>query len=198
MLLAAALISVAVAEPQAPVPAPPLAASSTTTASDSRPYTIQGVRAAAAGRPVIDYNVHDRDGQGSRVAITGCSAGSNWPSQVVSAWREGWSGGATPTWHEQFLAMVGPQGYGGPYHGSTNGERLLTVSSSVAIGLALAGITSLVDHAIASPIHRKMVKYKADRKQKKIDRIRAEIRAELDELERVNAAARAAGQTAVK
>jgi hypothetical protein len=195
MLLAAALISVAVADPQAPVQAPPPVASSSTTASDSKPYTIKGVRAALAGRPVIDYNVHDRDGQGSRVAMTFRSDRSSWWSQVASDWQEGWSRGATPTWHQEFLAMTGPKGYGGPYYGSTNGERLLAVTSSAAIALAVAGVASIFERTIVSPIHDKVVKYKADRKQKKVEKIRTEIRAELAELERLNAAARGSGQT---
>jgi hypothetical protein len=198
MLLAAALISIAVADPQAPVQPPPPVASSSTTASDSKPYTVQGVRAAMAGRPVIDYNVHDRDGEGSRVAMTFCSDRSSWWSQVASDWQDGWSGGATPTWHEQFLSMTGPRGYGGPYYGSTNGERLLAVASSVAIGYAVAGVASVLEHTIVSPIHHKVVKYKADRKQKKVEKVRAEIRAELAELERLNAAGRAAAQTGVQ
>jgi hypothetical protein len=198
MLLAAALISVAVADPQAPVQAPPPAASPSTTASDSKPCTIQDVRAAVAGRPVIDYNVHGRDGQGSPMAITLCSDRSSWWGRMASDWQEGWSGGATPTWHEEFLAMTGPKGYGGPYYGSTNGERLLAVTSSVAIALAVAGVASAVERTIVSPIHYKVVKYKADRKQKKIEKVRAEIRAELAELERVNAAARGSGQTGVR
>jgi len=198
MLLAAALISVAVAAPQAPVQAPPPAASSTATASDAKPYTVQGVRAAMAGRPVIDYNVHDQDGPGCRVAITFRSDRSSWWSREVSAWQEGWSGGATPTWHQEFLAMTGPRGYGGPYYGSTNGERLLAVASSVAIGYAVAGVASVFERAVVSPLHHKLVKYKADRKQKRIEKVRTEIRAELAELERLNAAARGSGQTGLR
>ncbi len=198
MLLAAALISVAISDPQAPVQPPPPVASSSTTASDSKPWTVQGVRAAVAGRPVIDYNVHDWDAQASCVAVTFRSDRSSWWSQEVSAWQEGWSGGATPTWHEEFLAMTGPRGYGGPYYGSTNGERLLAVASSVAIGYAVAGLASVIERTIASPLHHKVVKYKADRKQKKIEKVRAEIRAELAELERLNAAARASGQAGLR
>lgn len=198
MLLAAALIAVAVADPQAPVQAPPPPASSSTTASDSKPYTVRGVRAAMAGRPMIDYNVYDRDEQGCRVAMTFRSDRSSWWSHVASDWEEGWSGGGTPTWHEQFLAMTGPRGYGGPYYGSTNGERLLAVASSVAIGYAVAGLASVIERTIASPLHHKVVKYKTDRKQKKIEKVRTEIRAELAELERLNAAARASGQTGLR
>jgi hypothetical protein len=151
-----------------------------------------------AGRRVVDCNVDDRDGQGSRGAITLRSDRSSWWGQVASDWREGWSGGATPTWHQEFLAMTGPKGYGGPYYGSTNGERLLTVASSAAVAWAVAGLASAFERAIASPTHRKVVKYKAGRKQKKIEKVRAEIRAELAELERLNAAARASGQTGVR
>jgi hypothetical protein len=198
MLLAAALISVAISDPQAPVQPPPPVASSSTTASDSKPWTVQGVRAPVAGRPVIDYNVHDQDLQGSRVAVTFRSDRSSSWSQVASGWQEGWSGGGTPTWHEQFLAMTGPRGYGGPYYGSTNGERLLAVASSVAIGYAVAGLASVIERTIASPLHHKVVKYKADRKQRKIEKVRADIRAELAQLERVNASARASGQAGVR
>ena len=198
MLLAAALISIAISDPQAPVQPPPPVASSSTTARDSKPWTAQGVRAAVAGRPVIDCNVHDRDEQGSRVAMTFRSDRSSWWSHVASDWEEGWSDGGTPTWHEQFLAMTGPRGYGGPYYGSTNGERLLAVASSVAIGYAVAGVASVIERTIASPLHHKVVKYKADRKQKKIEKVRSGIRAELAELERLNAAARASGQAGVR
>jgi hypothetical protein len=198
MLLAAALISVAISDPQAPVQPPPPVASSSTTASDSKPWTVQGVRAAVAGRPVIDCNVHDRDEQGSPVAMTFRSDRSSWRSQVASDWQEGWSAGATQTWHQEFLAMTGPRGYGGPYYGSTNGERLLAVASSVAIGYAVAGLASVIERTIASPLHHKVVKYKADRKQKKIEKVRTEIRAELAELERLNAAARGSGQTGLR
>ncbi len=198
MLLAAALIAVAVADPQAPVQAPPPVATPSSTASDSKPYTIQGVRAAMGGRRVIDCNVHDRDEQDSRVAVTFRSDRSSWWSRVASDWQEGWNAGATPTWHEEFLAMTGPRGYGGPYYGSTNGERLLAVASSVAIGYAVASVASVFERAVVSPIHHKVVKYKADRKQKKVEKVRAEIRAELAELERLNAAARASGQTGIR
>jgi len=198
MLLAAALISIAVADPQTPVQAPPPVASSTTTASDSEPWTVQGVRAAVAGRPVIDYNVHDQEGRSSRVVLTARSDRSSWWSRVAADWQEGWSGGSIPTWHEEFLAMTGPRGYGRPCYGSTNGERLLAVTSSVAIAWAAVGVASALDQAIVSPIHNKVVKYKADRKQKKIEKVRAEIRAELAELERLNAAARASGQTVAR
>jgi hypothetical protein len=207
MVLAAALISVAVLDPQAPVKPPAPADSSPQTASDSRPYTVSGVRAAMAGRKAIDYNDanHVEIARSAAIALrnaTGASLSSRtmgWSDLLdfdSSEWQR--SGGG---WHEDFVGMVGPQrssGYGGPYYGSTNGERLVAVASSVAIGWALAGIASLVQHAIVSPIHHQVVKYKADRKQKKIEKVRAEIRAELAELERVNAAARASGTLAAK
>ena len=207
MLLAAALISVAVLDPQAPVQPPPPAAPSPQAASDSKPYTVSGVRAAMAGRKAIDYNEanHEEIARNAAIALrnaTGASLSSRtmgWRDVLdfdSSEWQR--SGGG---WHEDFVGMVSPQrssGYGGPYYGSTNGERLLAVTSSVAIGWALAGIASLVQHAIVSPLHRQVVKCKADRKQKKIEKVRAGIREELAELERVNAAARAAGQIPVR
>ncbi len=117
---------------------------------------------------------------------------------VFSVSQPRWASGSNPTWHEQFLAMTGPRGYGGPYYGSTNGERLLAVASSVAIGYAVAGLASVIERTIASPLHHKLVNYKADRKQRKIEKVRADIRAELAQLERVNASARASGQAGVR
>ncbi len=71
-----------------------------------------------------------------------------------------------------------------------NIQTLEAVASSAAINLALREVFSL--------IYDQVVHMRDDAKQKKVEKVRAEIRSELDELERVNATARAAGQTAVK
>jgi hypothetical protein len=188
MLLAAALISVALVDPQAPAQAPPPAAPQTQAADSSAPQTLNGVGRPAAGsaRPVTD-NPTDAEQRGCRVAIDSRTVspapGSLWSAVDQPAWRA-----ANPTWHEQFLAMTTPQGYGGPYDGATNGERLLAVASAVVIGWALQELGSRVQVHVSN--------HKADRKQKKVEKIRAEIRAELAELERVNAAARAGADAA--
>jgi len=59
-------------------------------------------------------------------------------------------------------------------------------------------VIGLAFQAIASLIHDQVVRTKYERKQQKIESIRAEIRTELDELERVNAAARGSGPTPIK
>jgi hypothetical protein len=59
---------------------------------------------------------------------------------------------------------------------------LAGLATSLGFGLAL--------QAIASSIHDQFVKSRYDRKQRRVDKVRAEIQGELDELERVNAAAR--------
>ena len=73
-----------------------------------------------------------------------------------------------------------------PYTGMSNSQTLQAVASSAVFALAF--------QVIASVIHDEVVKIRYDRKQRKIENVRAEIRAELDELERLNAAARASGQ----
>ena len=111
-------------------------------------------------------------------------------SLVVAGCQLAWGGEANPTWNDQFLAMTGPQTYLVPYSGMSNGQTLQAVASSIAINLAL--------HAVVSLIHDQVVKTKYERKQQRIEKVRTEIRGELDELERVNAAARASGQTPVR
>jgi hypothetical protein len=190
MLLAAALISAALVHPQvpaqAPAQAPPPAAPQTQAADNSAPQTAKGVRLAAAGVVrLIDYNAMDPEQRVNQVALDSRavrpSPCSLWSAEYQPGWRA-----ATPTWHEQFLAMTTPQHGGGPYYGATNGDRLLAAASAVVIGWALQAITSRVQIHVSN--------HKADRKQKKVEKVRAEIRAELAELERVNAAARAAAR----
>ena len=72
----------------------------------------------------------------------------------------------------------------------SNIQTLEAVAWSAAINLALQEVLSL--------IYDQVVHIRSNAKQRKVEKVRAEIRSELDELERVNASAGAAGQTAVK
>jgi hypothetical protein len=93
-----------------------------------------------------------------------------------------WAAPVYPTWHDQFVAMAGPQGYDVPYSAMNNVQRVEAIATSVGITLAFEALYSLVAHGVDA--------YRADRKRAKIERTRAEIRAELEELEGANAAAR--------
>jgi hypothetical protein len=200
MVLAAALISLAVLAPQAaPVAAPQSASQAKpqterqpAPADDSKPYTIEGVRrAAAAGyQPSIDAAPVVPDRRGYRVVIDSRAISPDPCSSLITACQPAWGGGANPTWHDQFIAMTGPPNYMVPYSGMSNVETLEAVASSAAINLALQAVFSLIHDQIVSMNH--------DRKQKKVEKVRTEIRAELDELERVNAAARGSGPTPVR
>jgi len=199
-VLAAALISLAALAPQAPVQAAPQAASQARVPAEtqpaspdgSKPYTVDGVRRAmtTAERPSTDAAPVVPDRRGYRMSVEFRAAPWDPCTLGVTGCRLEWSRGANPTWHDQFLAMTGPPAYAVPYSAMSNGETLQAVASSFAINLAI--------RAVASLIHDEVVKLRSDRKQRKIENIRAEIRAELAELERLNAAARASGQTGVR
>lgn len=208
MVLAAALISLAVlgpqaasqAKPQVDSQAAPQAASQTkpqidsqaAPADDSKPYTVGGVRRAMAGgfQPSTDYSSSTDARRGYRVAIDSRAVNPDPCSLLITACQPAWGGGANPTWHDQFIAMTGPPAYMVPYSGMSNGQTLQAVASSIAINLALQAVVSL--------IHDQVVKTRYEKKQQKVEKARAEIRAELEELERLNAAARSSSQTAVK
>ena len=200
MVLAAALISLAALVPQAaaqaaPQPTPPAKAQTEpqpASPDDSKPYTVEGVkRAMAAGaQPSIDYNTSEGPGRGYRVVIDSRAISPDPCSQLITACQPAWGGGANPTWHDQFIAMTGPSAYTVPSSGMNNVQTLEAVASSAAINLALQEVFSL--------IYNQVMHIRQDAKQKKTEKVRGEIRGELDELERVNAAARASGQTAVK
>jgi hypothetical protein len=200
MVLAAALISLAVLAPQASAQAAPQAATQAKPQAgrqpapkdDSKPYTVEGVRrATAAGdQPSIDYNAAEPAPRGYRVVIDSRAISPDPCSLVITACQPAWRGGANPTWHDQFIAMTGPPAYTVPYSGMSNAETLQAVASSAAINLALQAVVSLIYDQIVSMNH--------DRKQKKVEKVRAEIRTELDELERVNAAARGSAPTPVR
>jgi len=191
MVLAAALISIAALAPQAPAQAAPQAASQAkpqvepqpASPDGSKPYSIEGVRrAAAAGdRPSVDTAPVAPDRRGYRVAIDSRAVNPDPCSLVVTACQPAWRGGANPTWHDQFIAMTGPPNYMVPYSGMSNSQTLQAVASSFAINLALQGLYSLVSGQISKASHA--------RKQRKIEKARAEILGELAELERLNAAA---------
>jgi hypothetical protein len=181
MVLAAALISLAVlvppAEPQSAAPPPP--PQSTAPDDTSKPYTVEGVRRASGAKtqPPIDTSVVERDPRGYRMAIATTSSPCGFVSNHCGS---PWAALAYPTWHDQFVAMAGPQNYMVPYTGMSNGERVQAVASSIGFGLAI--------QAIASLIHDQVVKSSYNRKLKKVEKIRGEIRGELEELERLNAA----------
>lgn len=200
MVLAAALISLAVLSPQAAAQAAPQAASQakpqaerqTAPADDSKPYTVDGVRrAAAAGdQPPIDAAPVVPDRRGYRIALeVGAAPWDPCKLLDTGSWPT-WCGGANSTWHEQFIAMTGPSAYMVPYSAMSNSQTVQAVASNFAISLAFQAVVSL--------IHHQVVRTKYERKQQKIESIRAGIRSELEELERVNAAARGSGPTPVK
>ena len=200
MVLAVALISLAVLAPQAQTQAAPPAASQAKPQAEgrpvptdhSKPYTVDGVRrATAAGdQPPVDYNPEEPTPRGYRVAIDSRAVNPDPCSLIVTGCQPAWRGGANPTWHDQFIAMTGPPDYTVPYSAMSNSQTIQAVASSIVINLAIQAVVSL--------IHDQVVQMRADAKQRKVETVRAEIRAELDELERVNAAARGSGQTPVK
>jgi len=184
MVIAAALISLAVLDPAAEPQSPP--------PPDPKPYTVEGVRRAMASgaRSSPTVPMVEPGPRFHQMTVESTSHGSCALIACQSSRRSRWEDVSSPTWHDQFLAMTGPQGYAIPFSGMSNSQRIAAVGSSVAIGFALKGVTSFMEGKIA--------KIRADRKQKKLDKVRAEIRAELAELERLNAAARASGQMAVR
>jgi hypothetical protein len=204
MVLAAALISLAVLAPQSPAQAAPQAASQArpqaerqpASTDESKPYSVEGVRrATAAGTWVqtrVDSGPVERDRTGYHLALESTFDGPAACKGLVVpvTCSQPWFLPVNPTWHQQFLTMVGPQDYTVPYTGMSNGETLQAVASSIAFTYAFGAIYSL--------IHDQVVRTVSERKQQKLENIRAGIRSELEELERVNAAARGSGSTPVK
>lgn len=200
MVLAAALISLAVLAPQAPAQAAPQAATQAKVQTEaqpaspdgSKPYSVEGVRrATAAGdQPSIDAAPVVPDRRGYRVAIATYAATLSRCHFVSTFCGSPWAAPVYPTWHDQFLDMTGPPAEMMPASAMSNSQLLQAVASSIVFGLAI--------HAVTSLIHDQVVRTKYERKQDKIEKVRAEIRSELDELERVNAAARGSGPTPVK
>jgi hypothetical protein len=196
MVLAAVLISIAVlvplAEPQSAASQQPPSPQSAAPDTSSSPYSVDGVRRAygLGTQPSIDIATVERDRRGYRMAIESSTA--TWsPCVFVSnyCWSP-WPAPEYPTWHDQMLAMAGPQNYSMPYTPMSNAERLQAVASNIGFGLVI--------QAIASAVHDQIVKSSYDRKLKKVNKTRDEIQGELDELERVNAAARQSDSAVVK
>jgi hypothetical protein len=189
MVLAAALISLAVLAPQVPAQAPPRAASQATpqterqpaAADDSKPYTVDGVKRAMTDgdQPAIGNSWAEPTRRGYGVAIDSRAVRPDPCSLIITACQPAYRGGANPTWHDQFIAMTGPPDYTVPYSGMSNSQTLQAVASSIVINLAIQAVVSL--------IHDQVVQVRANAKQRKVEEVRAEIRAELDELERANA-----------
>ncbi len=200
MVLAAALISLAALAPQAPAQAAPHAASQARVQAEtqpaspdgSKPYTVDGVRRAmtTAEQPSSDAAPVVPDRRGYRMSVEFRAAPWDPCSVWVTGCRLEWTHGANPTWHDQFIAMTGPPNYMVPYSAMSNGQTLQAVASNFAINLAFQGLYSLISGQISKASHA--------RKQRKIENARAEILGELAELERLNAAARASGQTPVR
>jgi hypothetical protein len=184
MVLAAALISLAVLAP----PAEPQSAPR----DESKPYTVEGVRRAMASEtapaPIVTLaesgpRGHKMTVESTYQPVSTCVACG--PSR--GSW---WADASYPTWHDQFIAMTGPQGYAIPYSGMNNSQKLQAIGTSVAFGLVIQAITSAIEGGVA--------KISSDRKQRKVEKIRREIRDELEVLERLNAAARGSGQPGVR
>jgi hypothetical protein len=200
MVLAAALISLAVLAPQAATQAAPQAATQAkppadrqpASADDSKPYSVEGARrATAAGdQPSIGTAPVVPDRRGYRMSLEVRAAPWDPCSLVVTGCQPAWSGVANPTWHDQFIAMTGPPAYMVPYSAMSNSQTLQAAASSIVISLAIQAVVSLV--------HDQIVKTRYETKQKKLQKVRAEISAELDELERVNAAARGSVPTLIR
>lgn len=201
MVLAAALISLAVAAPQAVVPAAPQsdpqaqAEPQGAPVDGSRPYTVDGVRRAAAAeiqvQPRVDTVKVERARPGYHVDLESSFDGLPACKALVvpASCAHPWLLPSNPTWHQQFLLMAGPQGYTVPYTGMNNGETLQAAASSIAFAYTFQAIYSLISRQVA--------KTSADRARKKIEKVRAEIRGELEDLERANAAARRKGSPGV-
>ena len=155
MVLAAALISLAVLAPPAPSQAAPQAASQAkpqaerqpAPTDDSKPYTVDGVRRAIDRRgPALDRRQPLASPTGAATGWRSDSRAINPDpcSLVVTACQPAWRGGANPTWHDQFIAMTGPQNYLVPYTGMNNSQRLQAVASSIVINLALQAVVSVI------------------------------------------------------
>jgi hypothetical protein len=174
MLLSAALISLAVMVPASePQSAPP---------DSGAPYSLDGVRRAAArpARPTSEPGPVELRISKYRLAVDTWQVTYSPCSQLVIVCQPVWRGGAHPTWNDEYLAMT-QRGYGFPYSGAPgNRDRALAVGSSVGFALAFQGVASLVHKAAVN------------RRENKVKKIRAEIAAELEALERANQAPRQA------
>ena len=173
-MLSAALILLAVMVPASdPQSASP---------DGSLPYSLEGVRRAAArpARPSAEPGPAEPRVSKYRLAIDSWQMTLSPCSQLVIVCQPAWRGGANPTWNDEYLTMT-HRDYGFPYGAAPgNSDRLTAVGSSVDFALAFQGVASLVHKAAVN------------RRQNKVKKIRSEIAAELEALERANQAARQA------
>jgi hypothetical protein len=196
MVLAAALISLAVLGP----PTDPQSARAdprSAQTDNASPYSVEAVRKAVASRtaatsiPGTDApsSALDRGSQnsypGRPLTVESRSTAPDVTRLVFVVSQPDWVSAANPTWHDQFLAMTGPENYEVPFSAMSNGQRLQATATNIGFALAF--------QAIASAIHDQFVKSSYDRKQKRVNKVRTEIQGELDELERANAGARQSG-----
>lgn len=174
MLLSAAFLSLAMMLPaSAPQSAPP---------DSSAPYSLEGVRKAAArpARPSVEPGPFEQQVSRYRLAVDTWRVTYSPCSQLVIVCQPAWRGGGHPTWNDDYLAMT-QQDYRFPYSSAPGTkDRVVAMGSSVGFGLAFQGIASLVHKAVVN------------RRQNKVKKIRSEIAAELEALERANEAARQA------
>jgi hypothetical protein len=174
LVLTAALIALAVMVPASgPQSAPP---------DSSSPYSLEGVRRAAArpARPSAEPGPVEQRISRYRLAIDAWQVTFSPCSQLVIVCQPAWRGGAHPTWNDEYLAMT-QKDYRFPYSSAPGTkDRAMAMGSSVGFGLAFQGVVSLIHKAAVN------------RRQNKVKKIRSEIAAELEALERANQAARQA------
>jgi hypothetical protein len=171
VVLTVALISLVVALQ----PAEPQSA----TSASSPPYSISGVRRAAAARAHPSVDVDSTALDLPRRSTRGLTLESRTVdvspcAQLVNSCQPTWAELGAPTWHSQFLGMTGPT-MGSPFNSMAgNKDRLTAVASSVAFALAFQGVFRLVQR-ISGNAH-----------QKKANGIRRDIEAEVHALEQLN------------
>jgi hypothetical protein len=172
LVLTAALISLAILVPTS---------DSQAVAPDANPpYSLEGVRKAAArpARPSAEPGPVEQRISKYRLAIDAWQVTYSPCSQLVIVCQPAWRGGAHPTWNDEYLTMTQPN-LGFPYGSAPgNRDRAVAMGSSVGFALAFQGVTNLVHKAVVN------------RRQNKVKKVRAEIAAELEALERANEAAR--------
>jgi hypothetical protein len=188
------------AELQSPPPqaAPPQSApAQSAPPADSKPYSVGGVRKALASdtptrsQTAIDLEKIGQNRSGYGLVLESSSVTASSCSVVFTICQQlTWQSLANPTWNDQFLAMTGPSGYDVPFSGMNTSQRLQATASSIGLAIGFQMLTQLIHDYVVDAGHV--------RKQKKVEKVRTEIRAELAELERLNAAARASGQTGVR
>lgn len=174
MLLSAALISLAImvpsSEPQSAAP------------DSSRPYSLEGVRKAASrpARSSVEPGPVERRASQYRLTIDTQQATTSPCSQLVIVCQPAWQTGGAVTWHDEFQGMTNPI-LGSPYTvAPRNRDRAMAAASSVGFAMAFQSVANLVRKAAVNS------------RQNKVKKIRREIAAELEALQRANQGAREA------